>query len=42
MALKLLNKLNGHNHTQALVIRNNFIIAKENSKGTKKMLQSIN
>ena len=36
-----LNKLNGHNHTQALVIRNNFIIVKENSKGTKKMLQSI-
>ena len=39
--ISLLNKLNGHNHTQALVIRNNFIIVKENSKGTKKMLQSI-
>ena len=39
--ISLLNKLNGHNHTQALVVRNNFIIAKENSKGTKKMLQSI-
>jgi len=37
-----LNKLNAHNHTQALVVRNNHIIAKENSKGTKKMLQSIN
>ena len=36
-----LNKLNAHNHTQALVIRNNSIIAKENSRGTKKMLQSI-
>ena len=36
-----LNKLNAHNHTQALVVRNNFIVAKENSKGTKKMLQSI-
>ena len=36
-----LNKLNAHNHTQALVVRNNFIIAKENSKGTKKMIQSI-
>ena len=36
-----LNKLNAHNHTQALVIRNNSIIIKENSKGTKKMLQSI-
>ena len=37
-----LNKLNAHNHTQALVIRNNSIIVKENSGGTKKMLQSIN
>ena len=36
-----LNKLNAHNHTQALVVRNNSIIAKENSRGTKKMLQSI-
>ena len=39
--ISLLYKLNGHNHTQALVVRNNFIIAKENSKGTKKMLTSI-
>ena len=37
-----LNKLNAHSHTQALVIRNSIIIAKENSKGTKKMLLSIN
>ena len=36
-----LNMLNGHNHTQALVVRNNSVIAKENSRGTKKMLQSI-
>jgi DUF1009 family protein len=36
-----LNKLNAHNYTQALVVRNNSIIAKENSRGTKKMLQSI-
>ena len=36
-----LNKLNAYNHTQALIIRNNSIIAKENSKGTKKMIQSI-
>ena len=39
--IRSLNKLNAHNHTQALVIRNNCIIAKENSRGTKKMLQSI-
>jgi DUF1009 family protein len=37
-----LSKLNSYNHTQALVVRNNSIIVKENSKGTKKMLQSIN
>ena len=37
-----LNKLNAHNHTQALVVRNNSIIAKENTGGTKKMLQLIN
>jgi DUF1009 family protein len=36
-----LKKLNAHNHTQALVIRNNTIIAKETSKGTKRMLQTI-
>ncbi len=36
-----LKNLNAHNHIQALVIRNNTIIAKETTKGTKKMLQSI-
>ncbi|MDB9832064.1 LpxI family protein, partial [Candidatus Pelagibacter sp.] len=36
-----LNKLNAYNYTQALVVRNNSIVAKENSRGTKKMLQSI-
>ena len=36
-----LGKLSAHNHIQALVIRNNTIISKETSKGTKKMLQSI-
>mgnify|MGYP001208607511 CR=1 FL=1 len=39
--IKSLNKLNAHNHIQALVIRNNVIVVKENSKGTKKMLKSI-
>jgi len=37
-----LRKLNAHNHTQALVVRNNAIIAKETSRGTKIMLKSIN
>jgi len=39
--INYLNKLNGHNHVQGLVIRNNKVIATETSKGTKQMLQSI-
>ena len=37
-----LHGLNAYNHVQALVVRKNTIIAKETSRGTKKMLQSIN
>jgi len=37
-----LNKLNAHNHVQGLIIKENTIIKKETSKGTKKMLQSVN
>ena len=40
--IKVLYKLNAHNHVQGLVIKNNTIITKETSKGTKKMLQLIN
>tara|TARA_B100000767_G_C19743211_1_gene527206 strand:+ start:1222 stop:2013 length:792 start_codon:yes stop_codon:yes gene_type:complete len=40
--IKLLNKLNAHNHVQGLVIQNNSIIKKETLKGTKKMILSIN
>ena len=36
-----LSKLNAHNHVQGLVVGNSSIIARETSKGTKKMLQSI-
>ena len=39
--INLLSKLNAHNHVQALVVRNNKIIAKESFKGTKKMIQGI-
>jgi DUF1009 family protein len=39
--IKSLNKLSSHNHVQGLIVRNGAIIAKETSKGTKKMLQSI-
>ena len=41
IGIKSLNKLNSYNHIQGLVIRKNKIIAKESSKGTKKMIQSI-
>ena len=36
-----MNKLSFHNHVQGLIVRNNRIVAKESSKGTKKMIQSI-
>jgi len=39
--IKSLNKINDYNHVQGLVVRNFTIIARETSKGTKKMLQSI-
>jgi UDP-2,3-diacylglucosamine hydrolase len=39
--IKTLKGLNAHNHVQGLIVRNNFVIAKETSKGTKKMIQSI-
>ena len=42
IGIKYLKLTNPHDHIQALVIRNNNIIAKETTKGTKKMLQSIN
>ena len=42
MGIKSLKLTNPHDHIQALVIKNNNIIAKETSKGTKKMLLSIN
>ena len=42
IGIKYLKLTNPHDHIQALVIRNNNIIAKETAKGTKKMLQSIN
>tara|TARA_B100000787_G_scaffold170172_1_gene164538 strand:- start:1440 stop:2231 length:792 start_codon:yes stop_codon:yes gene_type:complete len=39
--IKLLGDINPYNHVQGLVIRNSNIIARETSKGTKKMLQLI-
>tara|TARA_Y100000741_G_scaffold328106_1_gene281125 strand:+ start:28 stop:819 length:792 start_codon:yes stop_codon:yes gene_type:complete len=37
--ISYLNKLNAHNHTQAIILRNGKVVAEETSKGTKKMLQ---
>lgn len=39
--IQSLNNLNAHNHVQGLVVRNSIVIAKETSKGTKKMLQLV-
>ncbi len=39
--IQSLSRLNAYDHAQGLVVRNSSIIAIENSKGTKKMLQSI-
>jgi UDP-2,3-diacylglucosamine hydrolase len=39
--IRSLSKLNAHNHVQGLVIRNKTIIATENLKGTKTMLNKI-
>ena len=38
--IKSLNNLNSHDHVQGLIVRNNKVIKKETSRGTKKMLQS--
>ena len=39
--INYLNKLNAHNHTQALVMRNGDIVSKETYLGTQKMLQKL-
>ena len=39
--IKNLNKSNAYDHVQGVIARNNIVIAKETSKGTKKMIQSI-
>ena len=40
--IKVLINLNAHDHVQALVVKDSGIVKKETSKGTKKMLLSIN
>ena len=40
--IQSLIKINAHNYTQGLIIRNRSVIAKETFKGTKSMLKSIN
>ena len=41
IGINYLSKTNSLDHVQGLVVRNNKVIVKENSKGTKKMLTSI-
>ena len=39
--MKSLHNSNAYDHVQGVIARNNIVIAKETSKGTKKMIQSI-
>ena len=39
--IKSLNNSNAYDHVQGVIVRNSSVIAKETSKGTKKMIQSI-
>ncbi len=39
--INFLKKLSPYNHTQAIIIKDNKIIKKESSKGTKKMINSL-
>ena len=39
--IKTLKKLNSHNHTQALIIRDNKVISQETRSGTKEMIKRI-
>ena len=39
--IKELKKINSHNHTQAVIIRDNKIISRETRKGTKIMIKSV-
>ena len=41
VGIKTLSSLNSYNHVQGLVVRNSIIVARETSRGTKKMLQSV-
>jgi DUF1009 family protein len=40
--IRSLSKISAYDHIQAVVVRNNNVIAKETSKGTRKMLLSLN
>ncbi len=39
--INYLNKLNAHDHTQGIIFRNGRVVAKETSRGTKKMIQTL-
>ena len=39
--IRTLKKINSHNHTQAVIIRDNKVISRETRKGTKEMIKSV-
>ena len=39
--IRTLGKISSHNHTQAVIIRDNKVISRETRKGTKEMIKSI-
>ena len=39
LAVKTLNKLNGYNFSQGVVVRNNKVVSIESKSGTKKMIE---
>ena len=40
--INYLNKLNAHNHTQGIILRNGIVVSRETSRGTKIMLKNLN
>ncbi len=39
--IKILKNINSHNHTQAVIMRDNKVISRETRKGTKEMIKSL-
>ena len=39
--IETLKKTNSHDHTQAIIVRNNKVVSLEKRKGTKEMIKSV-